>query len=76
MLAHWIRRAEVEKAREEGHQEGREEGLQEGRDGMYQEWQSWRRELNGWQLRKEEAEAAGREFSEPPPPEPRSPRNP
>ena len=69
MLAHWLRRAEVQKAREEGREAGREEG----EDRMYREWQSWSRAMEAWQLRKETAERENREFTEPAPPEPRSP---
>ena len=53
-----------EEGRVEGRVEGREEGRVEGREEERAEWEAWYK-------RQQEAQASGREFTEPPPP----PRN-
>ena len=85
MIAAWLRRTEIKQAREEGMEAGRKEGMEAGRkegmeagreegaDRMHREWQIWRMAMETWQLRKENAEREGREFTEPPPDEPRPP---
>ncbi len=88
MLASWIRRQEINQAREEGRVEGRAEGRTEGRteghaeghaegrtEGRTQEreaWQEWIRKLEDWEERKEAAERDGRSFTERRPPPPAS----
>ncbi len=62
MLAAWYKKQMEVKAREEGRAEGRESERQA--------WQAWREDLRGWERRRAEAEKAGREFSESPPPAP------
>ena len=63
MLAHWIRQAEIKEAREEGLVEGQSVGRALEREA----WQNWRRSLEAWELRKADADAAGRAFNEPRP---------
>ncbi len=86
MLASWIRRQEINQAREEGrvegHAEGRVEGHAEGRmeghaegqmEGRTQEgetWQEWISKLEDWEERREAAVRDGRPFTERRPPPP------
>ena len=49
---------------EQGHQEGREQGLAQGIQlGATSQQEAW----EGWNRRREQAAAEGREFTEPPP---------
>ena len=49
---------------EQGHQEGHEQGLAQGIQlGSTAQQEAW----EGWNRRREQAEAEGREFTEPPP---------
>ena len=53
-----------QEGREQGHQEGREQGLAQGIQlGATSQQEAW----EGWNRRREQAAAAGREFTEPPP---------
>ena len=66
-LEKWLedrRKRRLEAARKEGLQEGIQEGRQEGRQqGRVEERQMWVQ----WLARREEAEALGETFTEPPP---------
>lgn len=53
----------LRKARQEGREEGRAEGVKEGEARANRRWAEWNQ-------RREEAEAKGEVFTEPPPPEP------
>ena len=49
--------------RQEGHQEGLEQGRREGSQQVDAQQKAW----EGWNRRREQARAEGREFTEPPP---------
>lgn len=55
MLAAWLRKAEINEAREEGRALEREA------------WQAWRRKLEAWEQHKAQAAEGGRDFTEPRP---------
>ncbi len=52
--------AAVKKLKEEGRQEGRQEGRREARQELNAEWEAWLR-------RRDESQANGQSFDEPPP---------
>ena len=65
MLAERYLRSRYDKGKEEGRQEGREEGREKGREEEREHWLAWNR-------RREEALREGKEFTEPPPSQPKS----
>ncbi len=59
----------LKKGLEEGRKEGREEGLKEGiAKGSVEIYRAW----TDWNKRREEAEAKGVPFNDPPPPNPQN----
>lgn len=56
----WIRERTRERARREGLKEGREEGVKQGKQENHARWLAWLE-------RRQQAEAYGEEFNEPPP---------
>ncbi|MDE0426730.1 MAG: hypothetical protein OXN25_17910 [Candidatus Poribacteria bacterium] len=51
----------IEQATKQGREEGREEGIEQGRAEVYSAWHA------DWERRRQEAEAKGIPFDEPPP---------
>ena len=53
---------------DQGHGKGRQEGLEQGRrEGIQQGSSAQQKAWEGWNRRREQAHAEGREFTEPPP---------
>ena len=57
----------IEQAAKQGIEQGREEGIEQGREeGRSETYREW----SAWNTRRQEAEAKGLPFNEPPPPNP------
>ena len=63
MIAEMFKEGRFRRGFDQGHQEGLEQGRKEGDQKIAAQQEAW----EGWNRRREQAHAEGREFSEPPP---------